>query len=746
MSRSVEITNPDRAGRAPYNFVPPAETSPVIDPPKDGDRYHADRVSGEIELTLTALTDFYVRGMLPLDQYRNGKEVKEQSAPFGVASQLRIPGSSIRGAVRTLVEILGKAPLDPVDDARYAYRAVAASPKSDSDAFEPFAKRYHDILWDNGQAGYMKRNAANKLEITPARRENGHQFYKVDWRDPNLFAQTVHTDGTAICIGSDEGARKFLIGKMSTVRSRVDVTNSPDLGRLTNLVARLGRVPCFIDRGNGSYRVLLDPSSAEGTVEGIYLAQQREIYYCNSAEPLSPTAPIRKLDYFRCKLFFDPSSLAVIPRQNVLKVTSWTLIPQGSCTQAGWIVCSGRFQGKHYEWILNRPGDGAFGVDDVAQKWHNEAGLLEWLKDPEQRRWMELPTGLPCFYALAKEPDKPQVYFGATRYFRVPYAGTVAQANPRPGSSPNPNLAEAIFGRRKQRSQAIPSWRGRVFFEDAFHIEGKPEIEECKIVLGSPQPTTFQHYIEQVNESQALSTHWEARPQNGRALRPALRGNKLYWHQPNPLPLPQWESIAEGIKSTVRRVRPPKEGHLRFRARIRFENLSKVELGALLTALQLPWDGQHKMAHKIGMGKPLGWGSFRLEARLLLLSIEQRYAEFFHETSDELSVGLTDTKVDDYLDAFAAWYHPTLDRNSLWSHDERMQDLEALLEFGKLKTIRDWPHRIRYLAFGNVAGNQYNEYQKIGGPAHPRPALRRPLPPAAQVFRVRALPSDPNPF
>ena len=65
-----------------------------------------------------------------------------------------------------------------------------------------------------------------------------------------------------------------------------------------------------------------------------------------------------------------------------------------------------------------------------------------------------------------------------------------------------------------------------------------------------------------------------------------------------------------------------------FKGRVRFENLSDVELGALLSALQLP----SSQRHQIGMGKPLGMGSVRIEATLHITKRtgeQNRYTRLF---------------------------------------------------------------------------------------------------------------------
>jgi hypothetical protein len=58
-----------------------------------------------------------------------------------------------------------------------------------------------------------------------------------------------------------------------------------------------------------------------------------------------------------------------------------------------------------------------------------------------------------------------------------------------------------------------------------------------------------------------------------------------------------------------------------FSGRVRFNNLTNLELGALLEALQLP----SGCSHRLGMGRPLGLGSVRITSRLRLVDRAARY-------------------------------------------------------------------------------------------------------------------------
>jgi len=127
--------------RAPYNFVPlPNRVVPAQAIP-DHDRYQGN--TGWIDCELEALTPLYVRGMLKTTTFVTygdtdqafsdlPQPVQEEIARFfNIHERLVIPGSSLRGMIRTLVEIITFSKVGPVDNTqRLFYRAVAA-PKND---------------------------------------------------------------------------------------------------------------------------------------------------------------------------------------------------------------------------------------------------------------------------------------------------------------------------------------------------------------------------------------------------------------------------------------------------------------------------------------------------------------------------------------------------------------------------------------------------------------------------------------
>ncbi len=170
----MQSGRPDARGtaRAPYNFVPlPGKVVPAEELP-DQDCYHQGRHSGYFTVTLTTETLLYIRGMLTDKE----AEAQERNKPdfFERDGKPVIPGSSLRGMLRSLVEIVAFGKMARVSSKpKIFFRAVAA--KSD----DPLHKDYTSVINPGKvQAGYLEKNG-DQWFIVPACQHDGQTFIKV---------------------------------------------------------------------------------------------------------------------------------------------------------------------------------------------------------------------------------------------------------------------------------------------------------------------------------------------------------------------------------------------------------------------------------------------------------------------------------------------------------------------------------------------------------------------------------------
>lgn len=191
-SKHTSPSTRERTARAPYNFVPLPEkiiTPKAAEQLPPLDRYVANTHTGWFDCELETCSPTYVRGMLTLTEFdkadrKEAKEVSEEEkiarAPFYSAETAEgkkvegypvpmIPGSSLRGLIRALVEIVSYSKMRWVNSSpKITFRAVAA-PRKDSDS-DPLVKPYQELIGNFGskvRAGYLIQTS-DGWEIQPA--------------------------------------------------------------------------------------------------------------------------------------------------------------------------------------------------------------------------------------------------------------------------------------------------------------------------------------------------------------------------------------------------------------------------------------------------------------------------------------------------------------------------------------------------------------------------------------------------
>ncbi|SFW22776.1 TIGR03986 family CRISPR-associated RAMP protein [Nitrosovibrio sp. Nv17] len=565
MPRHVNPTSADRPATAPYNFVPlPERIFDVADgievdgkqikPWEMHDCFVAGTFSGHIDLTIETLTPLFVRGAVrkKRDGSWDDRDSRRRPEPYMTPDgRPAIPGSSLRGMVRTLVEILSFSKMQPISDAKPFFRTVA-----------------------DDRIGRTYRSRMT-----------------VDGQKPR--GGILHLDGSGASIQPRE-------------------------------VRRVQR--------DALTSIQFDP---------------RDPNYTPPWPPQHGRCWVRVMDAS------DVSDIRLQDQQ-----------PVGTGWRAATLVLTGNAPRKKREFVFLDPeGDGATPVripDSLLARFHDDDQITSWQerafpRDRPQRAGRaaagRLRQGEPVFFVLSeaeKSEDNPDglVFFGRAGMFRFPYDRTPRDLVPASLRESPLDLAEAMFG-KVSGGEAI---KGRVHFSDAVATSGGPPWCEAVLVphiLSAPKPTTFQHYITQdgTKGRDQLTTYIDRD-------HTTIRGHKLYWHRDDGSGLAQikeaqnhdgllrdlWSANPGDTQHTI--IQPVKKG-VTLAGKIRFENLTPIELGALLHALDLP-DG---CAHRLGMGKPLGLGSIRIGARLQLFDSFARYRSWH-------AAGLQASDGNDFCDAF----------------------------------------------------------------------------------------------
>ncbi len=546
-----------RKSKAPYNFVPLPEA--VYSVPRFNENfaeYNSKAHTGWIDLTLTTETPLYIRCGPDVNDIRNCENGEQDHAKLTRRHQHRqnffhhgnpkcpvIPGSSMRGMIRSLVEILGFGKMQWFTDKKLIYRAVGDTSSLGElyrdQMMGPNQKSSPKMLFEYPvsqlRGGYLEKNGPD-WTIRPAREFHSESF--------------VHVEYSAC--------------------------------------------------PNGTRRV-----------EKVFVRP-----------PVSRTQPPRCNPDLKLNLAYIDSSA------HIVRATPSTAKPSGF--EKGVLVRSGHIGGsypKHMHCVIYEKDSSANPIPIPTPMWK----LYEDDRDMTRNRRRE-PRKLkkdddPLFYLVNSSDEL--VFFGPTMMFRLPYKRSIRDFVPQKIRNPKTiDIADAIFG-TIDSDRPIKS---RVFFEDLrWKGQNSPFIGRCSPkILSGPKPTAFQHYLTQKQpNNKAKLNHYGSSPKQTR-----LRGHKRYWHKRDADPFENKLKNRDcDTQHTV--IRPVKKATV-FKGRVRFENLSNLELGALLSALQLPCT----MRHQLGMGKPLGMGTVKIETTLhisMRTGNKNRYTSLFDNT--QLNLG-----------------------------------------------------------------------------------------------------------
>ncbi len=631
-----------RKALAPYNFVELPDKIVEAQPLPEGDRYHRDRYTGKIECTLTTESPLYTRCGLTLDEFKQGKESKDLSDFFYITDKLKpvIPGSSIRGMLRTLVEIVSFGKIDRVSGKqKFFFRAVAA--KRD----DPLATPYKTCL-KNVKAGYLvKQN--DGWYIHPAKTVGDDSFVWVkEKKVVDSFPDFI---------------------PMTDIRYRPQYIVNIGFG---DIVTRNGRrfATHISPRPNGQEYIgvlVTSGNMSEGSDD--------------------PKSTSRKN---HC-LVREPDTEAELIKINDTAIQDY---------------CSALTD-----------------FQKESPPFKEDLGVLE--------------KGRCIFYCQPEQKGGEVTLFGQSPNFRIAYS---PQKNGRAASAEDfipesfkdskiIDFADAIFGfvrDKKQEEGSIQAIPGRVFISDAICRQSDSQdiwLSDKLIVpkiLSSPKPTTFQHYLVQTETDKSKLKHYGSKP----VEKTVIRGHKLYWHKGKKpaITLENPEEISDTQKTQIKPIKPG----VSFQFTIYFENLSDVELGALLWVLDLAQDEKYRLS--LGMGKPLGMGAVKITHQLYLNQRKNRYEGLFSDDQWVTGYSAQPDSAQPYIDAFDAFIREKIAATeSSLKEVRRIKMLLAMLSWGEAPS----PDQTRYLEIerdanlphiGNPKSGKVNEYAD-------RPVLPTPL-------------------
>lgn len=500
--------------RAPFNFVPVSDK--VFFPDWADQIQHdipfSDGVSGTIKLKITAESPIFVRnGHTEKDREEKNENYQSFS---NVEGQYFIPGTSIKGAIRNVLEILSFGKMQFIDNKRYSIR---------------------------------------DLQLND---------YKKAFQENEVHCGWMRKDGDKIII-ADHGVPYRV--------SHKEIDNHFK----TNFCSEFKDSNFFKKEDNKSS--LYKYAQLKGA--------SRDLYF--------------KLD--------------TKPRNEVDKRKFVSILPSGSLQ--GKLVFTGqpgirkdkrigkngkpeKATGKFYEFIFPEKSLKEFefdfyekeGVYADFQFIHKDS--VEW---DYWKKKINKGEKIPVFMIVN---DTGIVHFGLSYLYKLPFNKKVKGYLPDNHNKKDLDLSECIFGSTNNKSI-----KGRVSFSNAFSTKATP-LDLMEVYMGSPKPTYYPIYLKQKGEngflhekSKGFSTMLKDNAE--------LKGWKKY-HLRNSH-VTDFE-IPAGQENNTNKFIPLDSG-AEFLCNVKFHNLKREELGAILYSIE----SKNNSFHNIGFAKAYGFGKIKIE-------------------------------------------------------------------------------------------------------------------------------------
>ena len=612
-----------------YNFVPvPEGTSGVIYPEWASQVSHdvpfQDGLSGELELELKAESPIFIRASEKSNKRQQGKVHQPYTDHEG---RYALPGSSLRGMLRSVVEIATWGKMGPVNDFTFGLRDLHTrhlygdymadvQTRKDTGKREPMTLvnagwLYYDLNEEGEKEYYISPCNFARLEystlkkiipsVDPNRRQSAAQKYKA-WGEGNIEKEFT------------------------------------------------GPVRVLLEKGTISARSKLRRLSEFGEIKGPGTARAGRVVFTGQPQNRREGERRKKHHDFFFYGHTGDQDLKVEPEQ----MRAFELIHSSGAEQHADTIT------PNDEWKFWR-------------KQLHKKGAISINEEPAKKRCV------PVFFIIEKDFKKGQPVlrsFGLAMMFRLAYDQSVHDLRKNTQGSfdrKRRDFAELIFGHvnndKNERTQGYEeldprnTLRGRVSIGHA-RVVGKAELAKpVKAVLSAPKPTYYPAYITQGSgpgdnpqrQRTGRGYLWTAYMKE---QKPQLRGWKQYlahnsWERSPKLP----DKAGESVMTTFQ---PVKEGAV-FRFKIRVHNLRPVELGALMWAIN--FGGAPEARHLIGMAKSLGYGKSQLRV--------VRHALIRNSDLDERS--LSDAELNDTVKQFRAYMNKRT--NNTWASSPTIREL-----------------------------------------------------------------------
>lgn len=504
---------------APFNFVPLSEKVffPDWSEKVSHDVPFEDAQSGVIDITITAKSPIFIR------DHENDEAFCQHEGTY------YIPGSSVKGMVRNVLEIMSFSKMSQVDDDTYAVRDLSDSnnfymKEMKKDTYCGWLSKTTDgyVVEDCGKPGRIKHEEIDKV-------------FGIDF------------------------ASKFKKGTFENKAEDKTALKKYELIGSNNFTYLLKHTTTSTTSTTDEKRYALDTtSSLEGTIV----------------------------------LTGQPSG-----RDEDRKIPS----------------------GKVYEFVFFAKKGEIKVSNEVMKNFlfaYFDDRKTEPKESPDWKYWKEkLNAGekVPVFF---QKNGKEIAHFGLSYLYKLPYTHSVKDGLPPSHTDTRKDLAETMFG-YIWKEEAL---KGRVQFSHFKAMNNVSVLDKRTEILGTPRASYYPMYVKQI-DGKLFKTFMDGDF--------SISGWKRYPVHSGYGVKKTTDTGNENVRTTFT---PLKEGVV-FKGKLRYHNLKKAELGALLSSLT--FHGTDGCFHNIGMAKALGYG--KISAVLSGIDNREIYLKAFEtEVSEQV--------------------------------------------------------------------------------------------------------------
>ncbi|MDL2213252.1 TIGR03986 family CRISPR-associated RAMP protein [Bacteroides sp. OttesenSCG-928-E20] len=486
--------------RAPYNFVPLSNEVFIPDWWKliTQDIPFENSISGSFKLKITAQSPVFVRN--GHTQEESDKKADTYKQFNNINGKCFLPATSVKGAIRNVLEIISFGKMNRMTDNRYGIRDLRLN------SYTAFFQNA------NIHCGWMTKNgdeitiADHGIPRRVSHKELDERFgTKFDW----------------------EFGSGFTKAKTSMIYKYRLWGNNP-------------REICFVEK------------------------------------PLNPQNKVDK----RLKVLITDSG------------------SRGTIVFTGQPSKSNQKGGKLYEFVFPMKAEKTCKLNVEDQLYADFLFIyedtLEWTY---WKNKLKKGERIPVFFSV--DSNGAILHLGLSYLYKLPTKERLKEYLPQEHKKPDLDLAECIFGTTGTNDDSL---KGRVQFSNAFCTKEVKYEGELAPYMGSPRPTYYPIYVKQIGEKGDVTSSKYTTLLDENA---ELKGWKRY-------PIrEEWKTefdVPTGQENNTNPFRPLNEGSV-FECTVRFHNLKREELGALLKAIK----PKERLSHSIGFAKPFGYGRVNIE-------------------------------------------------------------------------------------------------------------------------------------